>query len=78
MLKMDLEKDILNSLLGRLQGDPNLKIQLAEQTDSTESTELNMALADRRTAVVRSYLSAMQAQDRVTVMSQGKEPPQVR
>jgi hypothetical protein len=72
------QKDILNSLSGRLQGDPNLKIQLAEQTDSTDSTELNMALADRRTAVVRLYLSAMQAQDRVTVMSQGKESPHVR
>ncbi len=55
---------------------PSTKIQIEGHCDSRGSAEYNLALGNRRADAVRAYLVSLGiAQDRVEIVSKGKEQP---
>jgi peptidoglycan-associated lipoprotein len=80
--KSDLNQDARNVLSKNadilLKGKPTIKIQIAGNCDERGSAEYNLALGERRAKAAQQYLITLGvADDRLSIISYGKEKPAV-
>ena len=70
-------QDILRTQAALLQNYPMVTITIEGHADERGTREYNLALADRRAAAVRNYLTALGvAPERIETVSYGKERPE--
>jgi peptidoglycan-associated lipoprotein len=74
----DDDRAILNSQSKFLNQNPSLKVTIQGHCDERGTREYNLALGDKRASSVKDYLISLGINsERISVVSYGKERPQV-